>query len=416
MGIMQMLLGSGGAAQAYWFTRTGGTADDFGYAVRIDGNGDIYAAGTTNATLYKFSADGALLWQRRLSGYAAYGLAVDGAGGVYICGSTAQSGGNAFVAKYNSSGTLQWQRVITLTGANSLALKAAATDGSNNVYVSGYYYTSFIQEQLLMKYDSAGTLLWQRIIGQSNTDDSAEGVAVDSSGNVYTGGFGASYDFFLTKYDTNGTLQWQQLIARTGSSQGTGVAVDSSANVYLVGYEYNSSNIQVVSVVKLNTSGTLQWSQTLSHASVYLSGLAVDVTDAGDVFITGIAASSAALVARYNTSGTLQWQRTFDGTSGTADIQAGYGIAVDSNSVVVAGSTNAFLYGGTDFLVLRLPLDGSRTGTYGTYVYAASSYTAASAGYTAAAGTATAATGGTTSSTGSLTASTPTNSTTKVDL
>ena len=47
-------------------------------------------------------------------------VAVDGSGNAYICGGSFSVGGSGqelIVAKYNTSGTIQWQR--TLGGSNS---------------------------------------------------------------------------------------------------------------------------------------------------------------------------------------------------------------------------------------------------------------------------------------------------------
>ncbi len=83
-------------------------------------------------------------------------------------------------------------------------------------------------------------------------------MAVDSSVNVYTTGyfsgtvnFGAgnvtsagSFDVFVTKLNAYGIHQWSTTFGGTSSDySGYGVAVDSSGNVYTTGYFSGKVNL-----------------------------------------------------------------------------------------------------------------------------------------------------------------------------
>ena len=80
---------------------------------------------------------------------------------------------------------------------------------------------------------------------QMETNDYANGVATDSSGNVYvTGGTkggldgntsAGNTDLFVVKYNSSGTKQWTKQLGTSNDDYAKGVATDSSGNVYVTG-------------------------------------------------------------------------------------------------------------------------------------------------------------------------------------
>ena len=80
---------------------------------------------------------------------------------------------------------------------------------------------------------------------QLATNDYANGVVTDSSGNVYvTGGTkggldgntsAGNTDLFVVKYNSSGTKQWTKQYGTGQNDQARGVATDSSGNVYVKG-------------------------------------------------------------------------------------------------------------------------------------------------------------------------------------
>ena len=80
---------------------------------------------------------------------------------------------------------------------------------------------------------------------QLATNDYANGVATDSSGNVYvTGGTkggldgntsAGNTDLFVVKYNSNGTKQWTKQMGSSSRDHDYGVATDSSGKVFVSG-------------------------------------------------------------------------------------------------------------------------------------------------------------------------------------
>jgi uncharacterized delta-60 repeat protein len=414
--LLGILNSQAGLSIDYWIATLGGASDDQGFSVAIDSSNSFYALGATKSAggsdfdflLVKYDTLGAVQWQRILGGEnndLGYSVKVDSSDNVYAFGYSFSD--EAFLlAKYNSSGTIQWQR--TLEGAGTDEGTSVAIDSADNLYVFGFTTSAGAgnDDFLLAKYNSSGTIQWQRILGGSGIEEGYS-VAVDSSDNVYVFGTTKSVgagdsDFLLAKYNSSGTIQWQRVLGGAGRERGDSVTFDSSDNVYVLGDTPDG-----MLLVKYNSSGTVQWQKTLSGSTRGLS-LAIDSSD--NVYAFGYTGSSGAgsldyLLAKYDTSGAVQWQRTL----GTTGLDIGYGVTVDSlGSVFVLGYTNSGVIGGSDFLLAKLPSNGSLTGTYslnGTDVtYAASTLTAGTSTLTAATSSLTAATSSLTSATSTLTA------------
>ena len=395
-----------------------------------------------------------------------YDAAADSSGNIYISGTTNDGGTEyTYIAKYDSTFTNVWKRKLN-TDNNDITTKIAL-DSSSNVYIAASTKVGGLRRGVVAKYNSSGTIQWQRLLSPATQQLWLNNIAVDSSGNVHAIGLhtdnGGQASAFLVKYNSSGTIQWQRDWTASSGSQGISVAVDSSGNVYAGGYgNYGVTNI--ADLIKFNSSGTKQWHRTLSNtATTIINDLACDATD---VYLAGqtFAADYRAFTAKYNSSGTIQWQRSLDGgastdyyygigidssgnsycvgrmfqtnslgyiakynTSGTIQFQRSFAISgknIILNGNVVQGS--GIYFGGQkaktniDSFFGKVPTDGTKTGTYSldaqSIDYAAGTATEAAGGMTDAAGTVTVNTSTKTDAAGSLTDSAWTSTDTKVQL
>jgi uncharacterized delta-60 repeat protein len=373
---------AGKQTSPFWIA-TLAEANDAAEGIATDASGNMYVTGYTftgginQMFLLKLDSGANILWQRAVSnGAGLFGkdIAVASSGNVYVAVSANGAGGmpDFVITKYSSSGTLTWIRRLYSNSAFD-NVRGITTDSSENVYVAGSSDASGDSQFFIAKYDSSGTLQWQRRFG---TACSGFDVDVDSSGNIYvagqiTGTGPAQANMLLVKYDSAGDPVWQRILGSGYTEECRSVTVDSANNICITGQTYSpGTDSPKIVTAKYDSSGTLLWQEGLDGAlTEYGSSISTDSSN--NVYVSGVANNAVAIV-KYNSSGVLQWQRKLSST-GTENAPA---VAIDSTGNVCI-ATGTYVSSPVQALVAKLPPDGTLTGTYGAFTYATTTYTAA---------------------------------------
>ncbi|WP_000773762.1 SBBP repeat-containing protein [Leptospira interrogans] len=384
------------------------------YGITSDSLGNVYTTGMTSGSLdgqvqsgtqdlfvTKYDGNGNKQWTRLL-GVAgiqtlARGITSDNLGNVYTTGMTsgnldgqALSGTqDLFVTKYDGSGNKQWTRLLGVAGATTQA-NGISRDIFNNLHVSGYTLgnldgqaLSGIQDLFVTKYDTGGNKQWTRLLGVAGQITQANGVAFDSSGNIYLTGrtsgnldgqaLSGIQDLFVTKYDTGGNKQWTRLLGVAGvSTTAYGITSDSLGNVYTTGVTSGNLDGQALSgtqdlfVTKYDTGGNKQWTRLLGVAGQITQANGIASDSSGNTYLTGrtsgsldgqiLSGTQDLFVTKYDSGGNKQWTRLLGiaGVSTTA-----YGITSDSlgdlySTGITSGNLDGQILTGTqDLFVLK---------------------------------------------------------------
>ena len=153
----------------------------------------------------------------------------------------------AILAKYDTNGTLIWSRILGNTGwtMNSYVWAVAVHNGS--IYVTGdtnYPYTVNNLQATLWKYDPSGNQIWMKTFDKVlawTTVYRAVDLIV-SKGSLYLatalkdGPHGGAADVLLLKYDEHGNLIWSKTWGGPKDDSALGIATDADGNrLYVVG-------------------------------------------------------------------------------------------------------------------------------------------------------------------------------------
>jgi len=254
------------------------------------------------------------------------------------------------------------------TGTTTAA--GSVVDASGNIYVIGNATGDFgnqinqgAQDSYLTKYDSAGHVLWQKLLGSGGTAN-AYGLALDPSGGVVVTGATTSQvmttaisngnnDSFVARYDAQGEQSWIKQIQTLATNQSNAVSVDASGNIYIggsvsggvIGAGQTAQGKGDAYVAKFDSKGKL-----LAESQFGTSGadsVAATATDASGNLFVASTQNGHAIISKY-AGGDITSAPTW--TQDLGDLAAGGaigGLTVSNGKVYVSGATsNANLTGG----------------------------------------------------------------------
>jgi hypothetical protein len=248
---------------------------------------------------------------------AALGMSSDSEGNIYVCGSfqgsaffapgsdeTLSNGDiDAYIVKYSPSGVPLM--VISFGGAGDDIARSVEVDSDGNIYVVGSFEGSMDVDPsngevtltsagntdvFLIKYSSAGNLVWANAIG-GGSEDIGFALTLNNNQDVFiTGHFRATVDFdlgasevllsasvrdcFIAGYSgDDGALIWAKQVSGPSSEYGSFIDCDQSNAIYAGGYfastidadpgagtfPLSSNGSNDAFVVKLSDVGDFEW-------------------------------------------------------------------------------------------------------------------------------------------------------------
>lgn len=362
-------INSNGTSFVY-VTYFGGSGIDQGLGIAVGADGRAVVTGVTASTDFSVvnalqpasggGADaflamfnefgGGLVYSTYLGGGGndiGYGVALDGAGNIFLTGSTASQDfvtsnpiqasnkgeDDAFVMRIDATGAnLIYSTYLGGTGFDNGV--GIAVDQSGNAYVAGitnsadFPVQGGIQSMIAGELDTfvtrispdGSSLSWSTYLGGTGTDF-ASGIAVDVDGNAYVIGSTGSTDFkikdalqnmnkgsfdaFVTKLDHSGSsLIYSTYLGGENNDFGLGLVVDAVGKCYLTG-STGSTTFPVVGAIQATNNGmddvfvsVLNEAGSALTFSTYLGGSASEQADGiavdalGTIYLVGQAGSA----------------------------------------------------------------------------------------------------------------------------
>ncbi len=332
-----------------WQKSLGGSSDDFAYSVKQTLDGGYIVAGTSysndgdvtggvggvhNFWVVKLNSSGAIEWQKNLPHTAnagAFSIQQTADGGYIVAGYSDNSGFitdnhggyDCLIIKLTSVGDIEWQKSLgggSDDGATSIQQTAdggyivAGSSGSNDGDVSGNHGGS---DCWAVKLNRVGSIEWQKCLGGSGSDVAnsikqttdggyiVAGTTNSQNGNVtgwhqgFTGGGDLTNDYWIVKLNSSGTIEWQKSLGGTGDENAYSVQQAVDGGYVVVGWS-DSNDGDVTGnhggtdcwMVKLNSTGAIEWQESLGSSAATEYAASVQQTVDGGYVVAGISVSN----------------------------------------------------------------------------------------------------------------------------
>jgi len=256
--------------QPLWTNRYNGpaNAEDLAESAKVDTNGNVHVTGRSrgvgssyDVATIKYSSTGVPLLTNRVNGPSnsgdhAQSLAIGGNGNVYVTGFSYQpfNDDDYLTVGYLASGLPLWTNRYNGPASDEDRAVAIAAGTNGNIYVTGKSASITNGTDIVtIAYSSSGSGLWtNRYDGGENANDAAGDIAVDFASNVHVAGSCANSNYVLLSYSSSGNPIETNKFAAGGSLSSIGsagrLAIDSSGNIYLAGSSWNGSSYDFVTV------------------------------------------------------------------------------------------------------------------------------------------------------------------------
>lgn len=224
------------------------------------------------------------------------------------------------VIKTDASGAIQWQKNY---GTTDVEIGYTITQLNDGGYVIGGYTGPFsppVVDALLLKINSAGTLLWAKKFGTTNNSEYTKSLQATSDGGfIATGdwnnGASGNPSTFVVKSDASGNLQWNKVYVNAYSCSSEWIESTTDGGYIVSGV--TGASTQEGLLVKITSSGAVSWAKTYGGTGSPNYFYCVQQTTDGGYIAAGsefdFGSGNGGYIVKTDASGNLSWSKYYDG-------------------------------------------------------------------------------------------------------
>jgi hypothetical protein len=236
-------------------------------------------------------------------------------------GNSSMDSTDSCLGKVDSSGNLQWIRVYGEPGINDRLLSVYQTfDGG---FIMTGYIDSFrtrTMDAYVIKTNTFGDVEWSKTYGtEESLDEGYSVIQVADGGYVIAGHTTVSGrpDVWLMKLNSFGEIEWSETYGGSGYDMGHSIVETKDGGFIIVG-QTNSfgSGDDDFYLVKTDSAGVLEWSETYGGSGSDIGHSVVQTVDGG--FALGgestFSGDDDFYLVKTDSAGVLEWSETYGGS------------------------------------------------------------------------------------------------------
>ncbi|MBF0466836.1 MAG: hypothetical protein HQK88_11410 [Nitrospirae bacterium] len=401
-----------GSTDTYALT-LGGSSNDAAYSISSTTDGGFIVGGYTwsfgygnkDMMVIKMSKSNSIDWQYTYGGAdndSVQSIKQTTDGGYVVAGYTNSFGAGCYdmwILKLDSAGTPTWQNTYgghgtcynvigcsnTGAGISGIEYAKSIEQTSDGGYIVLGYTGTFgagSDDIWVLKLNSNGTIKWQKTYGTTEVENSYSIKQISDGGYIIAGNrisvCDLTADILFIRLDADGNVIWAKTYGN-GNQSFTFSAIESIYGGYIVAGYTNAfgTGDEDVWVLKLDPTGAIEWQKTYGGTGNDFAYSILQTTDGGYLVAgsTNSFGSGAYDVwaLKLFSNGEIQWQNAYGGPGD--DFASSYSIAQTSyGGYLLAGNTDSYGAGGSDFWVVKVAPDGS-SGSFTTHTQALSANT-----------------------------------------
>jgi len=347
-----------GDSTYYDFTYSGGQTSDGGYFV--SGGTNEYSSDSGSFYLIKTDSNANVLWKKTYGDPLAHDLCryveqTSDSGFIMIGYSAFNFSYSLYLIKTNSNGTLLWSKMYYWPGYYDVNTVHQTSDGGY-IILAGMFAGGY-KDICLLKTDSIGNITWANKFGGTNLDEPDRVKQTTDGGYLITGTTNTPLpgwiNAYLIKVNTSGGVQWSRSFGGTQYDYGGDFVQTSDGGYLMAGFtnSFGAGNFARSYLVKTDTSGVPLWTKTYSCPDCNLSSHSIMQTADSNFILhannfTG-PHSGTSYFLKLNSSGDTIWTRTH----GTISNTAGFSSLASDGGIVLAGTASVGIYSVTPYLI-----------------------------------------------------------------
>lgn len=259
----------------------------------------------------------------------------------------------------NFEPAIEWQKTYGGSQYEELTSMRNTKDGgcimagctlSNDGDVTG---NKGVTDAWVVKLNSYGAIEWQKTYGGSR-EDYFQSIKQTSDGGYILAGytksndgdvtdFKGSSDWWIVKINSSGTIEWQKTYGGSGDDLANNITITSDGGYIISGVSLSidgdlsdNSGLTGSWIIKINTTGSIEWDINFGGGTYAWAGYIIQTNDGG--YISTMYSDLDCGIIKLSSSGSIEWQKTFGGSGS----DAAYRIKkTQDNGYILLGNTNS---------------------------------------------------------------------------
>lgn len=363
------------AGRQLWVDRYDVDGNGIPLDVQVTPQGQVIVSalqdGGSKAVLLWYSANGELLRQYLIDHpdgqqVSPFVMTIDRYGQLVLAVNTSAG---FQLTKFSASGILRWQQLQPHPMDGVVHAQSLKMDHTGSLFILAYYrldqgYPDF----MTMRFDSSGTLLWQKRFGEAGMDEPID-LAIGLEGRIYVAGWSEyapnrPFDFLTLAYDQAGELLWSSRYANPDSLSANlrSLTLDDYGHVYVSGECETREGPEAVQILSYDREGRLRWQQRFQDPlQTHFQVMDAVVDRAGSLLVSVDASRSydynRIFLLKYDSLGNQTWVAATPASFEAEVIPLAMAIGVN-DQVAIAGTDRTLLTNSLDLLTLSFGQNG----------------------------------------------------------